>query len=163
MHICRFKDENVLNHICIYSLHYRSFCYYHTACILSSGFSTDSAFLVDLLYLPFFTSLKIGTLRVIAQKSLFYHFNDVTILPLWARLWRVDCIHSSRDVNLVWKFIFTSYYVFMLSYYIYIILCFLPSTIRILALLYVLSTVLRISSSNLLHHIIYILTAWKVI
>ena len=32
----------------------------------------------------------------------------------------------------------------------YVVTCFLPSTIRILALLYVLSTVLRISSSNLL-------------
>ena len=31
----------------------------------------------------------------------------------------------------------------------YVVTCFLPSTIRILALLYVLSTVLRISSSNL--------------
>ena len=33
----------------------------------------------------------------------------------------------------------------------YVVTCFLPSTIRILALLYVLSTVLRISSSNLLN------------
>ena len=33
----------------------------------------------------------------------------------------------------------------------YVVTCFLPSTIRILALLYVLSTVLRISSSNLLY------------
>ena len=32
----------------------------------------------------------------------------------------------------------------------YVVTCFLPSTIRILALLYVLSTVLWISSSNLL-------------
>ena len=32
----------------------------------------------------------------------------------------------------------------------YVVTCFLPSTIRILALFYVLSTVLRISSSNLL-------------
>ena len=35
--------------------------------------------------------------------------------------------------------------------YTYVVTCFLPSTIRILALLYVLSTVLRISSSNLLY------------
>ena len=34
----------------------------------------------------------------------------------------------------------------------YVVTCFLPSTIRILALLYVLSTVLRISSSNLLYY-----------
>ena len=33
----------------------------------------------------------------------------------------------------------------------YVVTCFPPSTIRILALLYVLSTVLRISSSNLLY------------
>ena len=38
----------------------------------------------------------------------------------------------------------------------YVVTCFLPSTIRILALLYVLSTVLRISSSNLLYIYIYI-------
>ena len=38
----------------------------------------------------------------------------------------------------------------------YVVTCFLPSTIRILALLYVLSTVLRISSSNLLYIFIYI-------
>ena len=112
IYICRFKDENVLDHICIYSLHYRSFCYYSTACILSSGFSTDSAFLVEILYLPVYISLKICTLHAIAQESLFYHFNDITILPLWARLWRVDCIHSSRDLNLVWKFIFISYHIY---------------------------------------------------
>ena len=35
----------------------------------------------------------------------------------------------------------------------YVVTCFLPSTIRILALLYVLSTVLRISSSNLFFYI----------
>ena len=39
----------------------------------------------------------------------------------------------------------------------YVVTCFLPSTIRILALLYVLSTVLRISSSNLLCIYIYII------
>ena len=39
----------------------------------------------------------------------------------------------------------------------YVVTCFLPSTIRILALLYVLSTVLRISSSNLLYNRLYIL------
>ena len=33
----------------------------------------------------------------------------------------------------------------------YVVTCFLPSTIRILALLYEFSTVLRISSSNLLY------------
>ena len=37
----------------------------------------------------------------------------------------------------------------------YVVTCFLPSTIRILALLYVLSTVVRISSSNLLPYDIY--------
>ena len=36
----------------------------------------------------------------------------------------------------------------------YVVTCFLPSTIRILALLYVLSTVLRISSSNLLYNML---------
>ena len=41
----------------------------------------------------------------------------------------------------------------------YVVTCFLPSTIRILALLYVLSTVLRISSSNLL--IIYYIRVSK--
>ena len=40
----------------------------------------------------------------------------------------------------------------------YVVTCFLPSTIRILALLYVLSTVLRISSSNLLYIYISICT-----
>lgn len=39
----------------------------------------------------------------------------------------------------------------------YVVTCFLPSTIRILALLYVLSTVLRISSSNFLYIYIYII------
>ena len=39
----------------------------------------------------------------------------------------------------------------------YVVTCFLPSTIRILALLYVLSTVLRISSSNLLSYEILLL------
>ena len=38
----------------------------------------------------------------------------------------------------------------------YVVTCFLPSTIRILALLYVLSTVLQISSSNLLINNLYI-------
>ena len=40
----------------------------------------------------------------------------------------------------------------------YVVTCFLPSTIRILALLYVLSTVLRISSSNLLLRKLYFLS-----
>ena len=39
--------------------------------------------------------------------------------------------------------------------------CFLPSIIRILALLYVLSTVLRISSSNLLYIHVYVLRQMK--
>ena len=43
----------------------------------------------------------------------------------------------------------------------YVVTCFLPSTIRILALLYVLSTVLRISSSNLLYIYIYLLQLLK--
>lgn len=38
----------------------------------------------------------------------------------------------------------------------YVVTCFLPSTIRILALLYVLSTVLQISSSNLLYIYTYV-------
>ena len=57
-------------------------------------------------------------------------------------------------------------YIYILMGYLwdtYVVTCFLPSTIRILALLYVLSTVLRISSSNLLYTYIYIyISSFKV-